>query len=66
MLAAIKAFFVALPVVMDLVKTLLQKWNDLIDLQKENALKERELLASRKAVETKDTSDLENIYRGKP
>lgn len=64
MFAAIKAFLIALPRVMDLVETVLRGIQNYVQVLHDNALRERERAASQKAVETKDTSDLEKIFRG--
>lgn len=66
MFAAIKALLIALPELIDLIKSGIKSFNEWVQLQKDMALLERERLASEKAVTTKDTTELEDIFRGKP
>lgn len=65
MWAGITAFFTALPELIDLFKKALNGFIDFVEAQKAEALSQRERTASEKATSTKDTSDLEGIFKGK-
>lgn len=64
MISAILGFLTSLPKLVSLVEGLLSKINELIEIQKDNALKQKIILASQKAILTKDSSELEAIFRG--
>lgn len=64
MLAALKAFIIGLPTLLHLIERGVNAFEDFVATQKANRLREEVEKAIEKAIHTKDTSDLEKIFRG--
>jgi len=64
-LAAFRAIFILIPTILEALQKLLLNLNSLVETQRDELLNKRLKEGVKKAVVTKDTSDLENTLRGK-